>query len=74
MEHVLTMANLKLKPSLFTPRPNIQCRFHLWYATSRSDVVLHLHIHVQTRYICILHIHVDASVLTESFLFAHVLL
>ena len=21
MEHVLTMANLKLKPSLFTPRP-----------------------------------------------------
>ena len=22
MEHVLTMANLKLKPSLFTPRPN----------------------------------------------------
>ena len=23
-EHVLTMANSKLKPSLFTPRPNIQ--------------------------------------------------
>ena len=23
MEHVLTMANLKLKPSLFTPRPSI---------------------------------------------------
>ena len=22
MEHVLTMANLKLEPSLFTPRPN----------------------------------------------------
>ena len=22
MEHVLTMANLKLKPSIFTPRPN----------------------------------------------------
>ena len=22
MEHVLTMANLKLKPSLFTPRPS----------------------------------------------------
>ena len=25
MEHVLTMANLKLKPSLFTPRPTVQC-------------------------------------------------
>ena len=24
VEHVLTMANLKLKPSLFTPRPNVQ--------------------------------------------------
>ena len=23
MEHVLTMANLKLKPSLFTPRPSV---------------------------------------------------
>ena len=23
MEHVLTMANLKLKPSLFTPRTNV---------------------------------------------------
>ena len=30
MEHVLTMANLKLKPSLFTPRPidhNLHCFF-----------------------------------------------
>ena len=26
MKHVLTMANLKLKPSLFTPRPNVQDR------------------------------------------------
>ena len=27
MEHVLTMANLKLKPSLFTPRPNAYSLF-----------------------------------------------
>ena len=25
VEHILTMANLKLKPSLFTPRPNVEC-------------------------------------------------
>ena len=24
MEHILTMANLKLKPSVFKPRPNVQ--------------------------------------------------
>ena len=28
MKHVLTMANLKLKPSLFTPRPTLYARLN----------------------------------------------
>ena len=31
MEHVLTMANLKLKPSLFTPRPTVHVGLYRAY-------------------------------------------
>ena len=33
MEHVLTMASLKLKPSLFTPRPNVYIYIHKFICT-----------------------------------------
>ena len=29
VEHILTMVNLKLKPSLFTPHPNVQNFHHI---------------------------------------------
>ena len=36
MEHVLTMTNLKLKPSLFTTHPNVQYTIHLYSYTEQE--------------------------------------
>ena len=41
VEHVLTMINLKLKPSLFTPRLIIVAPLH----SSSSHLIVHLWLH-----------------------------
>ena len=48
MEHVLTMANLKLKPSLFTPRPNRYIIKPMFGGTQRMPTLLQVRSEVQT--------------------------
>ena len=48
MKHVLTMANLKLKPSLFIPRPSVHVHwaYVVWVQLCAQDVVsggVHFH-------------------------------
>ena len=54
MEHVLTMANLKLKPSLFIPRPTVHVyrTYVAWAQWHAQDVVSGVcHIFISPEYL-----------------------